>query len=85
MHLLEAKGLLGFVCSQDVTSEVLHTDIMADLKIGGVCLEFKGILAAAAAVEYSQQIVYIHSEIKRICVLAVYRKEGKIKSKRRAL
>lgn len=54
---------------------MLHTDIMADLKMGGVLLEVKGILTAAA-VEYSQQIVYSHCENKRICVFAMYRKEG---------
>lgn len=55
MHLLEAKGLFSFVCSQDVTSSVLHTDIMADLKMGGVLL--KGILTAAV-VEYSAKSVH---------------------------
>lgn len=54
---------------------MLHTDIMADLKMGGVLLDVKGILTAAEAVEYSQQIVYSHCENKRICVFAMYRKE----------
>jgi len=49
---------------------VLHTDIMGDLKMGGVLLELKGICAAAAVLSVNNKFT-----VKiRICLPSMERK-----------